>query len=56
MIQSLPIGGTMKFLKMAALFGLAVLPLLLMRKGKESTAAGEEVDSEHIFDQELSSD
>ena len=44
----------MKFLKMAALFGLAVIPLLLMTKGKKDPA--QEVDSEHIFDQELSVD
>ena len=42
----------MKFLKMAALFALAALPLLLIRKEKGVPA--QVVDSDHIFDQELS--
>ena len=42
----------MKFLKFAALFALATLSLLLARKGKEVSV--QEVESEHIFDLELS--
>jgi hypothetical protein len=42
----------MKFFKIAALFALASLPLLLMKKEKEAVA--QVVDSEHIFDEELS--
>ncbi|MEK9137157.1 MAG: hypothetical protein AAB393_08540 [Bacteroidota bacterium] len=44
----------MKFLKIAALFALASLPLLLIRKDKEEPAR--EVDSDHIFDEELTTD
>lgn len=42
----------MKLLKFAALFALATLPLLLIRK--EKAVSVQEVDSEHIFDLELS--
>ncbi len=44
----------MRFLKVAALLALAAIPLLLMHKGKEEPAR--EVDSDNIFDQELSAD
>jgi len=46
----------MKFLKIAALFALASLPLLLVRKEKEEPKPVREVDSDHIFDEELSLD
>ncbi|MBM2841146.1 MAG: hypothetical protein HW412_1674 [Bacteroidetes bacterium] len=46
----------MKFLKLAALFALASLPLLLARKDKEEPMPAREVDSDHIFDEELSLD
>ncbi len=47
----------MKFLKFAALFALAAIPLLILKKEKtpESKPAAE-VDSDHIFDSELSTD
>lgn len=44
----------MKVLKLAALFALAALPLLLARKEKHKPA--EVVESDHIFDMELSAD
>jgi|GEM_PF-3843776 hypothetical protein len=47
----------MKFLKIAALFALASLPLLLARKGSgDNQEPAREVDSDSIFDQELSTD
>ncbi len=46
----------MKFFKIAALLALASLPLLLVRKEKEEQKPATEVDSDHIFDEELSRD
>ena len=46
----------MKFLKIAALFALASLPLLLVKREKEEHGPAQEVESDHIFDQELSTD
>lgn len=45
--------GAMKFLKFAALFALAAIPLLILKKEKAPKPASE-VDSDHIFDSELS--
>lgn len=44
----------MKLVKFAALFALAVIPLLLSKKEKHQPA--QIVESEHIFDIELSAD
>ena len=44
----------MRFLKLAALFALAAIPLLVAKKEKHTPA--QEVDSDHIFDSELTSD
>jgi|WetSurMetagenome_2_1015567.scaffolds.fasta_scaffold459673_2 hypothetical protein len=44
----------MKALKLAALLALAAIPLLLARKDEKKPA--EVVESEHIFDMELSAD
>ena len=41
----------MKFLKFAALFALAAIPILLVKKQKPQPA--QDVDSDHIFDSEL---
>jgi hypothetical protein len=49
-------GDPMKFLKIAALVALASLPLLLVRRDKEERKQAREVDSDHIFDEELSLD
>jgi hypothetical protein len=47
----------MKFLKIAALFALASLPLLLVKKERtEGQGLLGELDSDSIFDQELSAD
>ena len=46
----------MKFLKIAALFAIASLPLLLVRKEKEGQNPAPDVESDNIFDQELSAD
>lgn len=43
----------MNFLKLATLVAVASLPLLLLRKGKDEGAPQQEVDSDHIFDEEL---
>jgi hypothetical protein len=43
----------MKFFRFAALFALASLPLLLVRK-ERALMQPQEVDSDHIFDEELS--
>ncbi len=44
----------MKLLKFAALFALAAIPLLLTRKEEKRPA--QVVESDHIFDVELSAD
>jgi len=44
----------MKVLKYAALLALAAIPLLLVKKEKQKPA--EVVESDHIFDAELSAD
>jgi hypothetical protein len=44
----------MRMLKYAALFALAAIPLLFSRKEEKPTA--EVVESDHIFDAELSVD
>ena len=54
--SSFPTEGSMKILKMAALLAIATLPLLLARKEKEDPKPLREVDSDHIFDEELSID
>jgi hypothetical protein len=46
----------MKFLKIVALFALASLPLLLARKEKERLEPARDVESDDIFEQELSVD
>lgn len=46
----------MKLFKIAALLTLASLPLFLVRKEKEEKKPVTQVDSEHIFDEELSAD
>jgi len=46
----------MKFLKIIALFALAALPLLLVKKDKEGQEPARDVESDNIFDQELSAD
>jgi hypothetical protein len=46
----------MKFLKIAALFALASLPLLLVRKEREGQEPARDVESDDIFDQELSAE
>jgi hypothetical protein len=48
--------GPMKFLKLVALFALASLPLLLARKEKEGLGTVRDVESDSIFDLELSAD
>lgn len=54
--ENLPptLGGKMKILKIAALLAIASLPLLLVRKEKSEQKPASEVESEHIFDEELS--
>ena len=47
-------GGRMKIFKLAALFALAAIPLLFSRKEKHQPA--QVVESDHIFDVELSAD
>jgi hypothetical protein len=46
----------MKFLKIIALFALASLPLLLVRKEKDRQVPLRDVESDSIFDLELSTD
>jgi len=46
----------MKFLKIAALFAIASLPLLLVRKEKDGREPAQDVESDNIFDQELTAD
>ena len=47
-------GGIMKFLKYAAFLAIAAIPLVLGRRRERKPA--EVVESDHIFDLELSSD
>jgi hypothetical protein len=44
----------MKFLKIAALVALASLPLLFMNRKEEKDRIVPEVDTDDIFDEELS--
>ena len=46
----------MKVLKIAALMALASLPLLLLKKKSLAVETAECVDSQEIFDQELSAE
>jgi hypothetical protein len=46
----------MKFLRIATLVALASLPLWLARKEKEERKPLREIDSDNIFDLELSAD
>ncbi len=46
----------MKILKIATLVAIASLPLLLLGKRKGEKTVAEAVESEHIFDEELSND
>jgi hypothetical protein len=46
----------MKILKLAALFALAAIPILMVRKQKPAPLPAQTVDSDHLFDLELSSD
>ena len=44
----------MKILKLAALVALAAVPVLMIRKPKPAPLPAQTVDSDHIFDLELS--
>jgi hypothetical protein len=44
----------MKLLKLAALFALATVPLLIVKREKQKPA--QTVDSDEIFEQELTAD
>jgi|WetSurMetagenome_2_1015567.scaffolds.fasta_scaffold742161_2 hypothetical protein len=46
----------MKILKIATLVAIASLPLLLLGRKKGEKPAAEVVDSDHIFDEELSNE
>jgi hypothetical protein len=46
-------GVTMNIIRLAALLALASIPLLLSRKEKGLNSQPADVDSEHIFDEEL---
>ena len=46
----------MKFFKMAALFLLASLPIMFVQKGEKEEENGTGVESDHIFDDELTVD
>ena len=50
-------GDQMKFLKFATIVALAMLPLILIKKkSQEVSQPGREVDSDEIFDAELTND
>ncbi|MGA9115521.1 MAG: hypothetical protein WB626_01985 [Bacteroidota bacterium] len=46
----------MRVFKLAALFALAAIPLLIGRKHSRTGTPGPVVESDHIFDLELSSE